>query len=128
MSDSRKSFRTIARELKISTTTVSKIVQELENSRVILGYGAFVDWQKLGYDSILCLQLNITNDANVDHVGSELKKIPAIKQVFYITGDATFSAYAVCKDTEEAAALLGELRTIPGVERIVPHTVLKTFG
>lgn len=127
MADSRKSFRTIAKEQNISTTTVSRIVKELEDTGIILGYTALIDWHKIGYDSILCLQVNVTYNANVDKVGSKLRKIQAIKQVFYTMGDATFSAYAVCKNTEETAALLEELRTVSGVERVVPHTVLKTY-
>ena len=127
MSDSRRSFRAIAKELNISTTTVSRVVKELEDAGVILGYNTIIDWHKLGYDSTLCLQINVTSDGNVDTIGTQLRDIPAIKQVFYTTGDATFSAYAVCKNTEEAAALLEKMRKLSGIERIVPHTVLKTF-
>lgn len=127
LSDSRKSFRTIANDLKISTTTVSKIVKELENEGIILGYTALLDWQKMGYDSTLCIQVSVTNNADIDQVGRSLRKIPELKQVFYTTGDATFSAYAVCKNTTMAAKLIEDLRAIPGIAKIVPHTVLKIF-
>ena len=127
MSDSRKSFRAIAKELNISTTTVSKIVKEFEDSGTIQGYTALIDWRKLGYDSTMCLQVGVTPEANIDKVGKALKALPALKQVFYTTGDANFSAYAVCKDTEEAAQLLVQLRNILGIERVVPHTVLKIY-
>ena len=127
LSDSRKSFRTLANELNISTTTVSKIVKELEDSGVILGYSALLDWQKMGYDSTLCIQLSVTNDADIDQVGTSLRKLPELKQVFYTTGDTTFSAYAVCKNTKMATELLENLRSIPGIAKIVPHTVLKIF-
>jgi len=127
MEDSRKSFRTIANELKISTTTVSRIVKEFEDSGIILSYSTLIDWRKMGYDSTLCLQLIVANDADIDKVGTQLRKIPALKQVFYTTGDATFSAYAVCKDTEEATVLLEKVRSINGIEKIVPHTVLKIY-
>ena len=75
IADSRRSFRTIAKELNISTTTVSKIVKELENTGIIVGYCALVDWQKIGYDSTLCLQITVASDANVDSVGSSVKNI-----------------------------------------------------
>ena len=127
MADSRKSFRTIAKELNISTTTVSRLVKELEDDGLILGYTTLIDWHKMGYDSTLCLQLSVDSEANIEQIGKMLKDIPAVKQVFYTTGDSTFSAYAVCKDTKEAAATLETLRKIAGVEHVVPHTVLKTF-
>ncbi|WP_455392546.1 Lrp/AsnC family transcriptional regulator [[Eubacterium] cellulosolvens] len=127
MDNSRKSLRTIARELNISTTTVSRIVKEFEDSGVIQGYSTLIDWRKMGYDSTLCLQVSVTPEADIERVGKGLKALPALKQVFYTTGDTTFSAYAVCKNTEDAAELLVKLRGIPGIERIVPHTVLKIF-
>lgn len=127
MKDSRKSFRTIAKELNISTTTVSRIVKEFEDNNIILGYTTLIDWQKLNYDSTLCLQIFVTPGADIDQVGNSLRSMAAVKQVFYTTGDATFSAYAVCKDTTEAADLLGQLRIIGGIERVVPHTVLKIY-
>jgi DNA-binding Lrp family transcriptional regulator len=127
LSDSRKSFRAIAKELNISTTTVSRIVKELEDDGLIIGYTALIDWQKLGYNSTLCLQVGITPGADTEKVGNALKSIPSVKQVFYTTGDMTFSAYAVCKNSEDAAKVLEKLRKITGIERIVPHTVLKMF-
>jgi DNA-binding Lrp family transcriptional regulator len=127
ISNSRKSYRTIAKELGLSTTTVSRIIQDLEEKGVILGYTTLIDWNKLGFDSTLCIQINISPDAEPNNVGKKLKDITAVKQVFYTTGETTFSAFAVCKNTEEAAAVLGELRNVKGVDQVIGHTVLKIF-
>jgi DNA-binding Lrp family transcriptional regulator len=127
LDDSRKSFRTLASELNISTTTVSKIIKELEDEKIITGYTTLIDWHKLGYDATLCLQVSVVPEADIDKVGKALCKIPAVKQVFYTTGDTNFSAFAVCRDTEEATSLLEKLRHVSGIQRVVPHTVLKTF-
>jgi DNA-binding Lrp family transcriptional regulator len=127
ISNSRKSYRTIAKELGLSTTTVSRIIQDLEEKGVILGYTTLIDWNKLGFDSTLCIQINISPDAAPNNVGTKLKDITAVNQVFYTTGETTFSAFAVCKNTEEAAAVLGELRNVKGVDQVIGHTVLKIF-
>jgi len=127
MHDSRKSFRTIAKELNISTTTVSRIVQEMEEQGVILGYTAFVDWNKMGYESTLCILVTISPSADTDKVGNNIRNIQSVKQVFYTTGETTFSAYAVCKNNTEASTVLEQLRRIKGVEQVVGHTVLKIF-
>jgi DNA-binding Lrp family transcriptional regulator len=127
ISNSRKSYRTIAKELGLSTTTVSRIIQDLEEKEVILGYTTLIDWNKLGFDSTLCVQINIAPDAEPNKVGKNIKDISAVKQVFYTTGETTFSAFAVCKNTEEAAAVLGELRNVKGVDQVIGHTVLKIF-
>jgi len=127
MRDSRKSFRTIANELNISTTTVSRIVRELENEGIILGYTTFVDWNRMGYESTLCILVSISPNADTDKVGGSIKDIHGVKQVFYTTGETTFSAYAVCKNNIEASTVLEQLRRIKGVEQVVGHTVLKIF-
>ena len=127
MANSRKAFREIAKELKTSTTTISNIVKELERGGVILKYTLKVDWRKLGYNSIFCVQIATTPDVDIDSVGKSLRKIPSLKEVFYKTGDMSFSAYVVSKDTEETTSTIQRLRDIPGVERVVPHLVLKVY-
>jgi DNA-binding Lrp family transcriptional regulator len=127
MDNSRKSFREIAKELKASTTTISNTVKELERDGAILRYTLKVDWRKLGYNSIFCVQIATTPDADIDSVGKNLRKMPSLKEVFYTTGDMSFSAYVVSKDNEETTSTIQMLRDIPGVERVVPHLVLKVF-
>lgn len=127
MEDSRYSLRDIASKLDISPTTVGKLVKELEDQGVIQNYTIMVNWEKLGYDSILCLQMAINPGADIEKVGTIIKEIPAIKQVFYTMGETTFSCYAVCKDNKEAGDLIERIGKIEGVEKLLCHTVLKTF-
>jgi len=125
--DSRTSCRSMAVRLRASTTTISKVVKELEDEGIISGYNCQVDWHKLGFDSMLCLQISTAQGAELEKIGRSLKRLPAIKQVFYIMGDTTYAAYAVCRDHQEAALLLEEIRKVPGVEKVVSHVVLKAF-
>ena len=127
MSNSRMSLRDIAKKLKVSTTTVSKIVKDMEQRGIIQGYTIRVDWKKVGYDSVLCLSIMTKPDADIDNVGRGLREFPSVKEVFYTTGDQSFSAYVVCRDTDEAATTIKKLSKIEGVERIVSHMVLKAF-
>lgn len=125
--DSRTSCRSMAKSLKASTTTISKVVKELEEGGFITGYNCQVDWHKLGFDSMMCMQISTAQGADLEKIGRSMKRLPAIKQVFYIMGDTTYAAYAVCKDHQESALLLEEIRRIPGVEKVVSHVVLKMF-
>jgi len=125
--DSRLSHREIASKLGVSPTTVGKTLKSLEEEGVIQGYTILVDWSRLGYDSVMCLQLAADPGADIEKVGKILKGIPSIKQVFYTMGDMTFACYAVCKDNQEAAELMKHLGKIDGIEKLVCHTVLKQF-
>ncbi len=111
----------------MSTTTVSKIVKQFEEKNIIMGYNATINWPDAGYESTMCLQISTTSDANTNTVGTSLKKIDSIQQEFYTTGDASFSAYAVCKNTNEATTVINTIRNIDSVERVVPHIILKMF-
>lgn len=127
LANSRISFREIAKRLKVSTTTISRAVKELEEEGVILGYTLDVDWKKLGYGSAFCVNIMTKPDADFDDVGKRLRKIPQVKEIFYTTGNTGFSAYVVCRDTEEATATISEISRIAGVERVVSHMVLKSY-
>ena len=53
--DARKSFREIAKELDISTPTISNKINILENVKVIRGYQADVSADSLGETSIILI-------------------------------------------------------------------------
>lgn len=92
-----------------------------------MGYTIKVDWKKIGFDSVLCVQIITKPDAEVDSVGKDLRKINQVKEIFYTTGDASFSAYVICENTDDAATILKKLSNIHGVERVVSHMVLKAY-
>jgi DNA-binding Lrp family transcriptional regulator len=127
MDDARLSHREIAGKLGVSPTTIGKVLKSLEEEGVIQGYTALVDWSRLGYDSVMCLQLAASPGAEIEKVGRILKEIGAVKQVFYTMGEMTFACYAVCKDNKEAAELMKKLGKIDGIEKLVCHTVLRQF-
>ncbi len=123
--DSRRSLRSMVRDLELSPTTVSKLVQKLEGENIIMGYSAHINWPKLGYDGTLCMHISTTPEANIECVGSRIKGLDPVLQVFYATGEITFMAYAACKTMLDASDVLQVIRTIEGVERFVPHSILR---
>lgn len=125
--DARKSLREIAREVGASTTTVSRAVAALEKDGTIRGYSAEVDWAKLGYRALLCLQVQAKPGASVEKLGASLRALPQVRQVFYTTGGACISAYLACRDNDEAAAALEKIGKMPGVEAVNSHMVLRSF-
>lgn len=125
--DGRRSFRSMARELSVSTTTVSKIVKRLEDEGVIRCYQAVIDWPRFGYQSAICLVISLDGNANVEAVGAALRSLSSVKQVFYTTGETSFTAYAACKTTDEASQEIARVRALPGVSHVVPHTILRMF-
>lgn len=58
--NARKSFRDIAKELKISLSTVSNRIHKLEEDGVIKGYAPIIDEQKIGYDLQVVVGIRIS--------------------------------------------------------------------
>jgi Lrp/AsnC family leucine-responsive transcriptional regulator len=126
LADGRKSFRQVASELGVATSTVIAKVNDLREREIIRGFTCTVDWEKLGYSYSLCLAVQVAPDANAKEVGAQLGLIPNVVQVFSITGDADFSVHVKCRTNTEASEILEKIKAIPGIGRIIPHTVLTT--
>ena len=127
LEDSRKSYRAIANELGVSTTTVSKIVKELEEKKVILRYTTLVDWKALDYESVLCLHIGIHSDTDVNEIGNTINGIPTVKHVHLTSNDLPIAAFVVYKDKEETDRTIESIKNIPGVGRVIHHNVYNVF-
>ena len=126
LKNSRLSFREIARELGVSTTTVSSRFKSMIDDSVILGFTTMVDWEKIGFKNSLCIAIQTDPKADQAIVSEKLKEIESIFMVCNIVGDYDFSIYARCRTGEDASNLLDKIRSIDGVVRVIPHTILKT--
>jgi len=126
LEDSRKSFRQMASQLGVATSTVIAKVADLQEKGIIKGFSCNIDWDKLGYSYSLCLAVLTAPDAHIKEVGEQLASIPQVFQVFNITGDADFSVHVKCRTNTEASDVLERIKIIPGVLRVIPHTVLNT--
>ncbi len=126
LKDSRLSFREVAGNLGVSTTTVSSRIKKMIDDSVILGFTTIIDWEKVGFKNSLCIAVQTDPKANQEEVGQNLNEIESIFMVCNIVGDYDFSIYARCRTTEETSGLLDKIRAIDGVSRVIPHTILKT--
>ena len=127
LNDSRMSFRTIANEMGVSTTTISKVVNELEESGVIVKYTTMVDWKALGFGSVLCIRIGVHNGIVPEEIGKALIGIPTVKQVLHTTDELPFAVLVVCMDSNEIDRTIETIRTIPGVGRVQHNSVLNIF-
>jgi DNA-binding Lrp family transcriptional regulator len=73
------------------------------------------------------MHISATPDADIQQVGERIKGLDPVLQVFYTTGEMTFMAYAACKTMLEASNILQQIRGMSGVERVVPHSILRMF-
>lgn len=84
--NARKSFRDVARELKLSLTTISKRIKKMEDEKVILGYSPILDPDKLGFDITALIGVKILHGKIVE-TEKILAEDPSVYAVFDSTGE-----------------------------------------
>lgn len=124
--NSRESFRNIARKIRVSTVTVMKHVKRLEKEKIIQGYSANIDYEKLGYDIDVLINVKIAN-GRFDEVHERLKNNPCILALYNITGDFDAVLLAKFKNRNSFNIFLKKLQTLPDVERTNTVSILKIF-
>ena len=125
--DSRTAFTRIAKTLNVSEATVRKRVKNLEEKKVIVGYGIKIDESKLGYNTMAYVGLDVEPSQFLDAA----KKMTEIKEVKYVatsTGDHMIMTEIVTKDGKELMRIISEkIGKIKGVHKICPAIILEVL-
>jgi DNA-binding Lrp family transcriptional regulator len=125
LSDCRMSYRQMAAELKVSTSTVTARVARLEKERVIRGYSAQLDYGTLGYDLTVISEVLVSKGKLLE-MDKEISKLPGVCAVYDVTGEIDGIVVSKFKDREELSRFTKSLLTLPFVERSNSHVVLTT--
>lgn len=125
MSDGRASFRQMASELGVSTTTVAARMERLEQQGVVTGYSARVDSEKLGYDITAVTEILVSKGKLLE-MEREIAKLPGVCAVYDVTGEIDGVVIAKFRDREQMSKFTKGLLAMPFVERANTHVVLTT--
>ena len=79
--DARRPYQLIAKDLIVSGGTVHIRVNKLKEAGVITGSKVRIDPEKLGYDVVAFVGINLANARDYVEVIKELKKMPEILDV-----------------------------------------------
>ena len=121
--DARKSFRDIARELKVSISTISNRVKRLEQEGIIVGYIPVLDEKKLGYDVLAVIGIRISKGKLLE-VQRKIGREDKVVDVYDVTGEYDSVIIARFKNTKELDALIKRLVAMENVERTYTQVVL----
>ncbi|MHA2390979.1 MAG: Lrp/AsnC family transcriptional regulator [Promethearchaeota archaeon] len=120
----RSSHRFIAEKLGKSHLTIKKHIDELEKNKVIKGYSADIDFEKLGYDIIALIEITVSKGKMLE-VENKLAQNPNVFAVYDITGTYDALILAKFKTRAELSDMIKEeIHTSPFVERTNTHIVL----
>jgi len=124
MVDARLSARQLAIKLGMSTVTILTRIKKLEKEKIIKGYTAIIDHEKLGYD--LTAIIEIISKKDILAIEEKLAKIENVCGVYDITGNTDTVIVAKFRERNELSKFVKNLSTMENVENTITHIVLNT--
>ncbi len=125
LEDARRSYREVAKRIGVAVGTVLSRIKRLEESKIIRGYSAIIDYSKLGYDITVVTEIVVSKGKLVE-VEEEVAKMPGVCAVYDVTGETDAIVIAKFKDRESLSNFTKGLLKMPHVERTNTHVVLST--
>jgi len=124
--DARMSFRRIAKELKISPTTLYNKVKKLEKSGVLKGYIPLIDTESVGYDLTAIISLRVRQEKDME-VQKAISKFPQVGAVYEVTGDWDLILVCYFKGRDDLTNFLKKELPLSNIERTITHLVLNVI-
>jgi len=123
LSDARLSSRQIAKKTGVSIGTVLSRMKKMEQAGIVKEYSAIVDYEKLGYELTVVIEMTIAK-GRLSEVAKEIAKVPNVCCVYNVTGLTDAMVIAKFKKREELSGFTKYLLSLPHVERTNTHVVL----
>lgn len=125
--DGSISFQNIAAKLSISKSTVHNRVRSLQEKKVIKGFHALLDPEKLGNNfTAISLVRGKYGPNYSENIGKAISRITGVWAVYFVIGDVDFVVMIRCRSREELASIVEQLTKTEGVERSNTYYALTT--
>ena len=110
---------------------IKKMVKELEDDGVILGYRTVIDWEKTDREYVSALievKVMPQRDDGFDKIAEKLRNYPEIKGLYLMSGGFDFTVLIEGKTMKEVAYFVArKLAPIEYVTATATHFVLKKY-
>lgn len=114
--NARISFAELGRRVFLSTPAVSERVRQLEDSGIILGYRAEVDYAKVGLPVSAFIKITVAGD-KLFSFGAVAQKVPEIIEAYRVTGAESYIVRIAVED-------LGHMERV--IDSLMPYVFTNT--
>jgi len=123
--------KNLAKMLNLSESEVAAKIKEFETSRVILGYHAMLNEEKMGLDIVRALiEVKITPErgGGFDRLAERIAKYAEVRSCYLMSGGYDLLVVVEGDNLREVARFVTEkLATIQGVISTATHFMLKVY-
>lgn len=129
--NSRISTGELASMLKKSEYEIEKEIDRLEKEKIILSYGALVNWERYGDDKVTAIiEINLTPQREVgfDAIAERIYRYDEVRTVYLMSGNFDLLVIIEGKSLKEISNFVAtRLSTIEGVTQTRSHFLLKPY-
>lgn len=126
LENSRLSYRQIAKKIRRSVATVMHRVKALQKEGVIKGYTVDLDYEKLGYDLPVLIEMAVDIKERPD-AGHIIGLNENVSKVYDISGDFDEAVFAIFKNRRQLDEYTKELGNQKFITKTTTHLILRTI-
>ena len=121
----------LAKMLNVSPQEVARRVKQYETDKVILGYKAVINDDKVDTDlvkAVIEVKVQPERDGGFNRIASRLAKFDEVTSLFLMSGGYDLLIFVEGRSLREVAQFVAEkLATLEGVTSTATHFMLKTY-
>lgn len=129
--DDRISPEEMALRLNLDAAEVLETIARLEREKVILKYGAVINWEKAGSDAVLAMievKVLPQREVGFDTVAERIYRYPEVKSVYLMSGGYDLAVTVEGRSMKEIAFFVAQkLAALEHVQSTATHFVLKKY-
>lgn len=129
--NAKLSIKEIAEELDIKEKEALQLVGELEADKVICGYSAIINWNKITEEKCNALiEVKVTpqRGTGFDRIADRISRFDEVDSIYLISGGYDFMVIINGKSMKEVSSFVfNKLATIDYVQSTATHFVLKKY-
>ncbi|WP_339147549.1 MULTISPECIES: Lrp/AsnC family transcriptional regulator [unclassified Sutcliffiella] len=128
----RMEIDVLSKMVELSESETEKILQQLEEQRIIVEYGAVIDWRKVdnfeGVTAMIDVKVTPKREVGFDEIAKNIYRFPEVKSVYLMSGAYDLSVVVEGKSLSQVANFVSEkLSTLDSVISTTTHFIMKKY-
>lgn len=122
----------LSKMVDLSEEETRGILDRLENQRIIVEYGAIIDWRKVdnfeGVTAMIDVKVTPKRDVGFDEIAKNIYRFPEVKSVYLMSGAYDLSVVVEGRSLSQVANFVSErLATLDSVISTTTHFIMKKY-
>ncbi|QFT90387.1 leucine-responsive transcriptional regulator [Bacillus sp. THAF10] len=128
----RLDIQTLSKMVELSEEETSQILEQLEKQRVIVEYGAVIDWRKVdnfeGVTAMIDVKVTPKREVGFDEIAKNIYRFPEVKSVYLMSGAYDLSVVVEGRSLSQVANFVSDkLATLDSVISTTTHFIMKKY-